>query len=175
MRIRQLKPTDAPYMLEWMHDESVSGKLQTNFASKTIEDCYTFIESATEMSNNIHLAITDDNDTYMGTVSLKNIKNQTAEFAIVVRKDAMGKGYAKFSMTEMIRIGFEELNLKSIYWCVSPENIRAIRFYEKNGYKRVNPIDLKKIIKGYSTFQINFFLWYQQTAVADRLPLHGSS
>ena len=39
------------------------------------------------------MAITDDNDEYMGTVSLKNINytDSFAEFAITVRRTAMGK------------------------------------------------------------------------------------
>ena len=78
----------------------------------------------------------------MGTVSLKNIENGTAEFAITVRKGAMGKGVSKYAMSEIIRIGLEELNLKSVYWCVSPENKRAVKFYDKNGYIR---IDLSKL------------------------------
>lgn len=164
MKLRHLTPIDAPLMLEWMHDESASGKLQADFASKTIEDCYAFIAKSSDMSENIHLAIVDDTDTYMGTVSLKNIRNQTAEFAIVVRKVAMGKGYARLAMAEMIRIGLEDLKLKNVYWCVSPENYRAIRFYEKNGYKTVDAATLKELIGGYDTSQINSYIWYQQTA-----------
>ena len=158
MKLRKLEKKDASLMLEWMHDESVSGKLQADFASKTIDDCYTFIERSSDMRENMHLAIVDDTDTYMGTVSLKNIRNQAAEFAIVVRKAAMGKGYAKLAMTEMIRIGLEDLKLKAVYWCVSPENYRAIRFYEKNGYKTVNADDLKEIIGGGVKYPSNQFL-----------------
>ncbi len=160
MKLRKLEKKDASLMLEWMHDESVSGKLQADFASKTIDDCYTFIERSSDMRENMHLAIVDDTDTYMGTVSLKNIRNQAAEFAIVVRKAAMGKGYAKLAMTEMIRIGLEDLKLKAVYWCVSPENYRAIRFYEKNGYKTVNADDLKEIIGGGGTIPFKSILIY---------------
>lgn len=37
----------------------------------------------------------------MGTVSLKKIQNGVAEFGIVVRKQAMGKGYSKYGMDEI--------------------------------------------------------------------------
>lgn len=151
MKLRKLELNDAPLMLEWMHDKFVSGELQADFATKMIEDCYAFIENSADMSKNMHLAIVDDNDTYMGTVSLKNIRNQTAEFAIVVRKEAMGKGYAKFAMTEMIRIGIEDLDLKVVYWYVNPENHRAIRFYEKNGYTKVKADNLKNFVGGGTT------------------------
>ena len=48
-----------------------------------------------QIKKNIHMAITDDNDEYMGTVSLKNINyiDSFAEFAITVRRTAMGKKF----------------------------------------------------------------------------------
>ena len=78
MKIRNLSLKDAPLMLEWMHDPDVVKDLQANFAAKTLEDCRAFIESAQDTSANLHMAITDDNDEYMGTVSLKHIRAETA-------------------------------------------------------------------------------------------------
>lgn len=136
MRLRQLEIKDAERMLEWMHDESVVKFMATDFKSKTLSDCKSFINNS-QITNNYHLAVVDDNDIYMGTVSLKNIEEECAEFAITIHKDAMGKGFAKYATQEIMKIGFEKLNLKYIYWYVSKENIRAIRFYDKNGYKTI--------------------------------------
>ena len=165
MNLRKLKQKDAPFMLEWMHDETIIENMKTNFASKTIEDCKAFIKMAQDYSSDLHLAITDDKDIYMGTVSLKHIKDGVAEFAIAVRKSAMGQGYSKFAMTEIIKIGFNKLKLNMIYWCVSPDNKRAIRFYDKEGYNRVNG-DLLCIGWGggrYSQEQTSHYIWYQET------------
>lgn len=73
---------------------------------------------------------------------LEWMHDDNAEFAITICRDAMGMGYSKFGMHEIIRYGFEELDLANIYWCVSPENKRAIKFYDKNGYPR-HKIDAK--------------------------------
>lgn len=127
-------------MLEWMHDPMVVEKLQANFASKTVEDCLSFIESAQDYTTDVHLAVVDDCDTYMGTVSLKHIENGTAEFAITVRRAAMGKGYSAYAMKTILAYGLQKRGLKEIYWCVSPENKRAVRFYDKNQYQRTNQI-----------------------------------
>ena len=137
MRLRKLERKDAPLMLEWMHDKSVVEDLRTNFLSKTLEDCTAFIELSQNDKDNLHFAITDDLDEYLGTASLKHIKDKTAEFGIAVRSIAMGKGYSKKAMEEILDKGFKELNLQSIYWCLAPPNKRAIRFYEKNGYQQV--------------------------------------
>ncbi|MHB8129178.1 MAG: GNAT family N-acetyltransferase [Mobilitalea sp.] len=137
MMIRKLELKDASLMLEWMHDENVVKDLSTNFAGKSISDCEDFIRSSKDTSNNIHMAIASESDEYMGTVSLKNIDrdSQSVEFAITVRKSAMGSGYAWFGMTEIIRMAFEDIGLNCVYWCVSKKNTRAIAFYEKNGFK----------------------------------------
>ena len=136
MYLRELKAEDAPLMLSWMHDESVVGDLRGNFASKTIEDCMAFIASSVSDSN-IHLAIASDNDEYMGTVSLKNIEDGSAEFAITVRSEAMGRGYSWFGMEAILDKAFNELGLESVYWCVSRKNKRAVRFYDKHNFHEV--------------------------------------
>lgn len=140
MRLRKLELKDAPLMLEWMHDDSVVCFMGINFLEKSLLDCEIFVRASQFDDKNVHRAIVDDNDIYMGTVSLKNIDHdkKSAEFAITVRKSAMGKGYSKFGMSEIIRIGFEQFDLETIYWYVSKKNSRAIRFYEKNGYKESN-------------------------------------
>lgn len=161
MYLRKLETKDAQFMFEWMNDVNVTSWLQKNFADKTISDCEIFVNEARNDKKNLHLAIVNDNDTYMGTVSLKNITDISAEFAITIRTEAMGKGYSKYAMSKIIRIGFEEYGLKIIYWYVLAENKRAIRFYDKNGYSKISLFDLKNKIElnGLQT-DLNNFIWY---------------
>lgn len=161
MKLRKLEIKDAPLMLEWMHDNDVVENLGANFLSKTFEDCVSFIKHSRDSESDLHLAVVDENDVYMGTVSLKGIdyESKTAEFAIAIRKKAMGKGFSSFAMKEIIRIGFEELNLNAIYWCVLKENKRAVRFYDKNGYSRTNIVN-KEIYSRYREKQNRNFFWY---------------
>lgn len=159
MKLRKLQVEDAPFMLEWMHDDSVVHDLRTNFAVKTLEDCISFIKMAQDIKENLHLAIVDENDTYMGTVSLKHITKTSAEFGITVRKCAMGKGFSKFAMQNIIETGFKQLGLQKIYWCVAPENHRAVRFYDKNMFRRcLAPAEVQHF---YSAGEINHYLWYE--------------
>lgn len=159
MNLRPLKLNDAPLMLEWMHDPSVVEGLQADFMSKTIEDCENFINASLTDDKNLHLAIADDSDEYQGTVSLKHIEGNTAEFAITIRKSAMGKGISKDAMKAIISKGLDELGLSSIYWCVSPDNARAVRFYDKNGYQRI-PADKLVIAGDYTEEQKKKYFWY---------------
>jgi RimJ/RimL family protein N-acetyltransferase len=157
MRLRKLETKDAPAMLEWMHDKSVVTDLNTDFSSKTLEDCVTFIESSRRNKDNLHLAITDELDEYLGTVSLKHIKDKTAEFGIVVRKKAMRRGYAWFGMEEIMKVAFEDLKLESVYWCVNKSNERAIRFYEKHNFHQVKDIS-KDVLERYKGNDC--LIWY---------------
>lgn len=160
MKLRLLEKKDAPLMLEWMHDEDVTKNLAANFAAKELGDCEAFIEAAQDCSEDMHMAIVDENDEYMGTVSLKHIHDLKAEFAITIRKAAMGKGYSAWGMKEILNKGLSELGLETIYWCVSKENARAVRFYDKNGYKRVTDVP-GDITKNYTEDQLSEFYWYK--------------
>lgn len=135
MYLRKLKLEDAPLMLTWMHDEGISGMLRGDFVSKTIQNVEDFIRTSWEDMHNLHFAIAADTDEYMGTVSLKNIEDGSAEFAVVVRNEAMNKGYSWFGMESILERAFDELELKSVYWCVSRINKRAVRFYDKHNFK----------------------------------------
>lgn len=137
MILRKLEPRDAEPMLAWMHDPETVGLLKTDFMNKTTADCLAFIEAARDESKNLHRAVANDTDRYLGTVSLKGIdqKRKTAEFAITVGPEGRGTGAAAFAMAEMLQTAFEKLGLETVYWYVNRENRRAIRFYEKQGFQ----------------------------------------
>lgn len=161
MRLRELQEKDAPFMYEWMNDRDITSCFQVDFANMTLENCKSFISN--KSSNNFHMAVADDNDEYMGTVSLKNITDKEAEFAIVLRSKAHGKGYASFGMKEIIAIGFNKYNLDYIFWNVYKDNSRAIKFYDKNGYKRTDYKTIECIGTRYPMEQSLIYLWYRIT------------
>ena len=148
MYLRKLELKDAPLMLAWMHDKSVTEKLHADFASKTMDDAENFIKSSWDNKNDLHLAIASDSDEYMGTVSLKHIEDGSAEFAITVRAESMGKGYSWFGMESIIKKAFEDLGLECVYWCVSKDNPRAVRFYDKHNFHEALDIP-KKVLERY--------------------------
>lgn len=167
MKLRMLAETDAPLMLEWMHDPDVVRDLHTNFAAKTLDDCRQFI-AASRAANApaLNLAIADDEtNEYLGTVSLRDIdlKTKTAEFAITIRKCAMGHGISRDAMRAMLQKGHCELGLRDIYWCVNEKNTRAVRFYDKNGYHRVHEVPTR-LQSAYPLTLLPELCWYCDTA-----------
>lgn len=137
MRLRILDIKDAKLMYEWMIDSRINQWFQFDISNISVETATTFIKNNNSLGNtNKHYAVVDESDIYQGTISLKNIdeKNSNAEYAIVMRNDARGKGYSKFATEEILNIAFNKLNLHKVYLNVLSENKRAIRFYEKFGF-----------------------------------------
>ena len=157
MRLRKLEIKDAPLMLEWMQDQSVVRYFRKDFARRTMEDCLDFIRGAQRETENIHLAVADDRDEYMGTVSLKQIRGNMAELGIALRAAAMGRGYALFGMNEIMEYGYRTRGISGIYWCVDPENQRAVKFYDGNGYQRC---EIPAQAVGYTEEEKRKYLWY---------------
>lgn len=133
--LRRLEEKDAPFMLEWMHDHTINCNFQYPFAEMTLEKVKAFIENSFDEESK-HFAITDEQDEYLGTISLKHIsqKDKNAEYAIVTRKKAQGTGVARQATQELLQYAFHELELHKVYLNVLSENVRARKFYEKCGF-----------------------------------------
>ncbi len=141
--LRELKAKDAPLMLEWMHDAEIQRSFKRRMADYTIDDVLAFIKKAAfpdavSTGTDLHFAIVDQaDDQYLGTVSLKNIdlENSNAEFAIVTRKTVHGKGIGHEATISVLKKAFNELGLQRVYLNVFSNNERAIRLYERCGFR----------------------------------------
>jgi diamine N-acetyltransferase len=135
--LRKLLEKDAPYMLEWMTDEECNRFFRFDASLATRESVSSFIKEAQSGNANCHYAIADDQDEYLGTVSLKavDVKNSNAEYAIALRKCAMGRGIGAWATNEILRVAFEDMRLEKVYLNVMSVNARAIRLYEKMGFR----------------------------------------
>lgn len=137
IKLRRLELADAKAMLEWLINPDIYEKMQYNPDEQSFEQCISFIKNSWKDQKNLHYAITDMTNEYMGTVSLKNIdiKNQNAELGIVLHPKAFGKGIGAEALRLIAIKAFDELNLHKIYLYVRQDNERAVKFYRKNGWK----------------------------------------
>ena len=101
----------------------------------TLEKAIIFIKYSFDEENQ-HFAITDSNDEYLGTISLKHIseKDHNAEFVIAARKKLWDTGFAERAATEIIHYAFHELGLHRIYLKVLADHVNARKFYENCGF-----------------------------------------
>lgn len=139
MKLRELEEKDADGMLEWMHDPEIQKGFRFSVEEQDREAVLNFIRNADIAlidGKDIHYAVSDEDDEYLGTISLKNIDltNKKAEYAISLRKKAQGKGIAAEATRAILKIAFEQYHLERVYLNVLSDNKRAIHFYEKCGF-----------------------------------------
>lgn len=134
--LRNLVVEDAAYMLEWLNDPSIIANFSFSNKHFTSDDAQLFIANAQTDETHRHFAISDENNQYFGTISLKNINHQHhhAEYAIVLLKQYQGKGYAKEASKLLIKYAHHELKLNKLYLTVLTFNQKAIELYEKLGF-----------------------------------------
>ncbi len=140
MKLRKLEQKDAALMLEWMHDPAVNRFFRYDFASKTLADAQAFIVSAIDAfdaKRDYHFAVCEDDDTYLGTVSLKGVNREKkeAEYAISLRRAAQGRGVGRFATEAVLAYAYAQAGLQSVYLNVLADNTNAIRLYEKCGFR----------------------------------------
>lgn len=155
MYLRKLELKDAEPMLSWMHDPKVTQFMHQDYSTLQVNDAIDFITASEWLLDEKHMAIANDDDEYMGTVSLRHIDklNGLAEFAIVIREEAMGKGYALHGMVEMLDKAFKYYGLEKIYWRVNKDNKRAIRFFTKLGFNMLDEDVPSNILERHSNEQ----------------------
>lgn len=139
--LRELKESDAPLMLEWMHDPDIQKGFKKDMIDANIDDALVFcrdskIPKQIKSGDNLHYAIVNEDDEYLGTISLKNIdlENGNAEYAITLRKSAQGRGTARKATRLVLEKAFEEYELHRVYLNVLSNNKSAIKLYERCGF-----------------------------------------
>ncbi len=136
MNLRKLSVKDIPFIKEWMSDQSINRQFKTDFSVYTYDKIAKFIQDAQDFTSHRHYAIVDENDEYLGTISLKEIDtiNMKAEYSIVLRRKVIGTSIASDATHQILNIAFNELMLNKVYLNVLAMNKRANRFYQKFGF-----------------------------------------
>lgn len=137
--LRKLEEKDAKGMLEWMQDTEIQKKFRFAIENVKKEDVLNFIKVAeTEPieGKSIHYAIADEDDEYLGTISLKDVDllARKAEYAISLRRKAQGMGVGTKATMKILEEAFDRFGLERVYLNVLSDNERAIHLYEKCGF-----------------------------------------
>lgn len=66
IRLRDLKISDIDYMREFVEDEEISKNFVFTRYPYSEEKMISFIKSSWDDKSNVHYAITDENDNYIG-------------------------------------------------------------------------------------------------------------
>ncbi len=141
VRLRAIEREDVPRFVRWFNDPEVRQFL-TMYRPLSRAEEERWVESLASRREDIVLAIevrAGDQWVHIGNVGLHRIdwKNRTATLGIVIgEREYWGKGYGTEAVRTMLRYAFEELGLNRVELETYSFNPRAIRCYEKAGFKR---------------------------------------
>lgn len=128
---------DTEKFTEWLNDLDVLENIIYNFVTN-VENERLILEKQSKEHN--YSIVTIENDLLIGKCCIENIDylNQTAEVGIFIgNKDFWNKGYGTEAMRLLLDYGFKALNLHNIIIEVYSFNKRAIKSYEKIGFKQI--------------------------------------
>ena len=130
---------DVEKYTKWMNDFETTDYVGQSTRIYTIENEKKFLENCSEKENDVTLGIVKlDNDELIGNCGLKEISavNRTATLGIFIgEKEERNKGYGVEAIKLLLDYGFNYLNLHEINLEVYAFNKRAIKCYEKVGFK----------------------------------------
>ena len=72
---------------------------------------------------------------FIGNVELMDVADGAGELGIAITAAMQDKGYGTEAVAAMVRYGMDRLGLSRIFLKVFPDNARAIRVYEKCGFR----------------------------------------
>jgi RimJ/RimL family protein N-acetyltransferase len=139
VRLRAREPEDEPLLYRWFNDPEVTRHLTIRYPlSHSAERA--FIERVSDVGyNNASFGVETLSDSRLiGGIGLEHVspENRSAELGIALGdKTYWNGGYGTDAMRVLCRFGFEQMNLHRIELDVYADNVRAIRVYEKVGFK----------------------------------------
>lgn len=86
------------------------------------------------LDDNHSLLAIKNNDYILGFIALSLSLDEAEIDYIAINKEEEGKGFATILLEDVFS-KLKEKGIKSIFLEVRKSNVRAIRFYEKNGFK----------------------------------------
>jgi len=139
VRLRAIERGDIPTFLKWLDDPQVQRYLgRTPFPLSLAEEERWFERQLNDEKSRI-FAIETEKGVHIGNIGLHEIdyKDGKATLGIMIgEKGYWGQGYGSDAIKALLRFAFEELNLHRLYLSVFDFNKRAIRCYEKCGFRQ---------------------------------------
>ena len=137
--LRAIEPSDVRQLWEWTQDEELMRLRDfpappTSLAAAQKE----YEESLGGCCNCLRLAVTTVSGELIGESALRSVDQRvgSADFTIAIgNKTYWGQGYGTDATRALAKYAFEQMHLHRITLYVHASNTRAIRVYEKCGFK----------------------------------------
>ena len=137
--LRPLEMEDIDSFVLWLNDEEVRQYLMRISPLNKIRE-KEFVENLYKDDQNIVLGITlKESDQLIGNIALHRISipfRQASLGIFIGDKTCWSEGYGTEALNLMLKHAFDQLNLHRVFLTVLSFNARAIRAYEKVGFRR---------------------------------------
>ena len=138
--LRPVRSSDAAWFQRWSLDPETRRLQAGNRAPFSTDEAHAFTQRLVRGNDDGHVArMIEVEGRTVGNTWLANIDrdNASATLGIVMgESSSRGQGVGTEVLRQMIEMGFEGLHLERIELWVLAENARAIRAYERVGFRR---------------------------------------
>lgn len=137
--LRPIIPADYPLIVRWGSDSEIQ-ELTDGALPENEEECLLWHQRFLKDRYGEVWAIVDASTRQViGDIELSQIawRSGQAELRVCIgEKDHWGRGFGSDAVTTLLRYAFETLALREVYLRVYTSNHRAIKSYEKCGFRR---------------------------------------
>lgn len=166
IKFEKFESTDYDRLISWVHSEHLMVLFSAHIFNYPLS--HEQLDSYTKASNRkVYKVIDLNSNKVIGHAELNNIdsKNRSARICRVLVGDekSRNKGYGTQIMKELIRIGFEELQLHRLDLGVYELNHQAIACYKKCGF------EIEGLLKENSKFKEDFWSTYNMSILNNKL------
>lgn len=138
--LREFRSEDLSGMRSWITDGTITKHLSNTFMKpQTWEQTESYLRGMLSGDiGGVNLVIAEKESLrYLGQCNLMMVDTtiRKAELAIVLAGENCGKGYGGEAIMLLLSFAFRQMNLHRVYLKVHEENERAVRLYERLGFK----------------------------------------
>jgi len=148
---RQITEEDTDLILSWRNSDFVR-QYYIYQPIITKEEHLNYYHNKCESGDIIQFIMSNKEDnTPFGCIYLKDVKdeNNKAEYGVFIGDESyIGKGLGTEACMRITQFAFEELKLHKVYLRVIADNERAIKSYQKTGYRIEGNFEDDVIING---------------------------
>ena len=153
-RLRRVEKDDLPRCVQWLNDPEVRDGLAIYYpVNQAFEERWFDAALDREPAAQPFAieAATESAKILIGICSLHEIdwRNRAAQLGILIGDKAFwGRGYGTDALRTLVRWSFSELNLHRAWLKVYEDNARALRSYQKVGFKQEGRLREDRFHKG---------------------------
>lgn len=137
--LREYSWADLEDIRAWVTDEQITRQLGGAFKKpQTREQTETYLRNILDGGSGANFVIADKASLrYLGQCNIMMVDSvsRKAELAFVLAAEHIGQGYGYEAGRLLIDFAFNQMNLNRVYLKVSADNLRAIRLYERLGFR----------------------------------------